>query len=147
MGGETTQDATTESNKHNDSFNALDLSWLSESVMEAALQTKHLSLQDTNDFHDSLRAAEEVGSMNHAVSERLHQRINEKQTALVEKLVAHETARVFKKLGLYDVLKSHRTWDQVQLMADSKYMSPMMWKGVVSIALYYTTVLLLVFTY
>ncbi|CAB9510901.1 expressed unknown protein [Seminavis robusta] len=103
---------------NNNSCSALDLSWLSESVMEAALDNKNLSLNDVGHFHESLRAAEEFGSMEHDVSERLHQKIEHRKETLLSKMVAHETIRVTKSLGLFGILKTHKTWKQVHFMAD-----------------------------
>jgi hypothetical protein len=103
---------------HNTSNSALDLSWLNESVMEAALDMKHLSLSDVGHFHESLRAAEEFGSMDHDVSERLHQKIEDRKLSLIDKMVNKETARVTKRLGLFPLLKTHTTWKQVHYMAD-----------------------------
>lgn len=115
----TTTNAQPNTNHENEnSCSALDLSWLSESVMEAALTTKHLKLDDVAQFHDSLRAAEELGAMDHDTSERLHHKIDDTRDRLLRKMVAHETARISKRLGLYLVLKAHKTWDQVQFMAD-----------------------------
>ena len=113
-----TNNNNNDNNINENSCSALDLSWLSESVMEAALDTKHLKLTDVAQFHESLRAAEEFGAMEHAVSERLHHKIDAKTSKLVAKMVAHETVRVSKRLGLYVALKAHKTWDQVQFMAD-----------------------------
>lgn len=100
------------------SCSEMDLSWLSPRVLEAALDTKNLSLDDVDNFHESLRAAEEFGSMDHDTSERLHEKIEQKQQTLIDKMVAHETARVSRKLGIYQVLKTHKTWEQVHYMAD-----------------------------
>jgi len=96
----------------------LNLSWLNEKVLEAALHAENLSLKDTSAFHESLRAAEQFGSMDQDTSERLHEKINEKTSALIEDLVAHETARVAKRLGLYEVLKVHKVWEQGMLWED-----------------------------
>jgi Conserved oligomeric complex COG6 len=112
-----TEMADTSINNHT-SNSALDLSWLNESVLEAALGTKHLSLSDVGHFHESLRAAEEFGSMDHDVSERLHQKIEDRKLSLIDKMVDHETARVTKRLGLLSLLKTHTTWKQVHYMAD-----------------------------
>lgn len=105
-----------ESSEH--SCSQLDLSWLNESVMEAALNTHNLSLNDVHQFHESLKAAEEMGSMDHDTSERLHEKIQKKQDTLMEKLIARETARVSRKLGIYQILKAQKTWEQVLYMAD-----------------------------
>lgn len=117
-----TTTATANEEIHQDSSerscSALDLSWLSESVLEAALNTHNLSIQDVTQFHDSLRAAEEYGSMDRDTSERLHEKIQKKETALLDRLVAHETARVSRKLGIYSIFKNHKTWEQVHYMAD-----------------------------
>jgi len=93
--------ATASENEH--SFSALDMSWLSEEIMDAALQTDNLKLKDVAQFHDSLRAAEDTGFMTHETSEKLHHKIDETTNALVERLVAHETVRVCKRLGLYEM--------------------------------------------
>ncbi|CAB9522388.1 Component of oligomeric Golgi complex 6 [Seminavis robusta] len=98
--------------------NTLDLSWLNESIVEAALDNQRLSLSDAGHLDDSLRAAKEYGSMDADVSERLHHRIEERKECLLEKMVVHETRRVTKQLGLYGLLKSHQKWGQVLCMAD-----------------------------
>lgn len=112
-----TEMADTSINNHNSS-SALDLSWLNASVLEAALDMKHLSLSDVGHFHESLRAAEEFGSMDHGVSEQLHQNIEDRKLSLIDKMVNQETARVTKRLGLFTLLKTLTTWKQVHYMAD-----------------------------
>ena len=113
----TTSGVTTTTDVSTTTTNALDLSWLSESVLEAALETKDLKYHDVQQFHDSLRVAEDVGCMDHDVSERLHTRCEERKSQLLSKLVSHEAARVSQRLGLYPILKAYKIWTQVSFMA------------------------------
>lgn len=107
-----------DTNTNTNSCSTLNLSWLSESVMEAALDTKNLSLRDIHQLETGLKAAEQFGQLDLDSSDRLHHKLQVREADLMRKAVKLELRQVAKRMQLFCLLKTYKTWEQVQSMAD-----------------------------
>ena len=88
----------------------LGMEWVTEMLVHAS---KCEQLDDAVSLKQSVMVAKRAG-MDPAVAERLHKEIEEKETALIEKLVQEETTQVLDLCGLGALATTWKRWKEVQ---------------------------------